>query len=131
MSTNQDTNQTPTTICYCKIYFQVYISHIDTPNDFYVQLSSDALNIENVQAKLQTEVDDMQILENPAAGILCAAPYSLDSVWYRAEILDADDDITTVRFIDFGNTDVIDNSKTQVYLVVKILFLFFLLILMF
>lgn len=28
--------------------------------------------------------------------------------------MDADEDITTVRFVDFGNTDVIDNKTTQV-----------------
>lgn len=56
----------------------------------------------------------MPILENPAAGVLCAAPYSVDQQWYRAQVLDADDDITTVRFIDFGNTDVIDNNTTQI-----------------
>lgn len=29
-------------------------------------------------------------------------------------MLDADEDITTVRFVDYGNTDVINNATTQV-----------------
>lgn len=28
--------------------------------------------------------------------------------------MDADEDITTVRFIDYGNTDVINNKTTQI-----------------
>lgn len=56
----------------------------------------------------------MPVLENPTAGILCAAPFSLDQQWYRAEVLDADDDITTVRFVDYGNTDVISNGTTKI-----------------
>lgn len=28
--------------------------------------------------------------------------------------MDADDDITTVRFVDYGNTDVLNNSTTSV-----------------
>lgn len=35
-------------------------------------------------------------------------------VYIRAEVLDADEDITTVRFVDYGNTDVINNATTQV-----------------
>lgn len=56
----------------------------------------------------------MPVLENPTAGILCAAPFSIDQQWYRAEVLDADDDITTVRFVDYGNTDVISNDTTKI-----------------
>lgn len=55
----------------------------------------------------------MLVLENPSVGVLCAAPYSADHEWYRAQVLDADSDITTVRFVDYGNTDVIENKVTQ------------------
>lgn len=90
------------------------MSHIDSPNEFYLQLYESVNDVEELQATLQQKIPELAILETPSAGMLCAAPYSLDQEWYRAEILDADDDITTVRFIDFGNTDVIDNKMTQI-----------------
>uniref|UniRef100_A0A6P7FIK6 Uncharacterized protein LOC114328275 isoform X2 n=1 Tax=Diabrotica virgifera virgifera TaxID=50390 RepID=A0A6P7FIK6_DIAVI len=92
----------------------VYMSHIDSPSDFYLQFAKNKEDIEILQNELQTMVEEMEVLENPAHGALCAAPYSVDQQWYRAEVLDADEDITTVRFVDFGNTDVIDNNTTKV-----------------
>lgn len=90
------------------------MSHIDSPNEFYLQIYHSLNDIEDLQTTLQDKISEMPVLETPSAGMLCAAPYSADQLWYRAEILDADDDITTVRFIDFGNTDVIDNATTQI-----------------
>ncbi|KAJ8968977.1 hypothetical protein NQ317_001098 [Molorchus minor] len=93
---------------------QVIASHVDSPNEFYLQLSESLAAIDELQLNLQTQALEMPVLENPTAGVLCAAPYSADLQWYRAEVLDADDDITTVRFVDYGNTDVIVNKTTKV-----------------
>lgn len=90
------------------------MSHIDSPNEFYLQLVDSLGAIERLQLTLQEQILELPVLETPSAGIQCAAPFSVDQEWYRAEILDADDDITTVRFIDFGNTDVIDNATTEI-----------------
>lgn len=93
---------------------QVIISHIDTPNDFYLQLNDSLPSIDKLQENLNEQLKDMPELDTRMAGILCAAPYSADQEWYRAKVLDADDDITTVRFVDYGNTDVIDNKTTEI-----------------
>lgn len=92
----------------------VILTHFDTPNEFYLQLSEAAETVEKLQADLQTAAPHLADLENPSAGVLCAAPYSLDQMWYRAQVLDADADITTVRFVDYGNTDVLENGVTFV-----------------
>ncbi|KAF2901435.1 hypothetical protein ILUMI_04750 [Ignelater luminosus] len=97
-----------------KVGVPVILSHIDSPSEFYIQLSEDVVNINNLQMTLQEQVSNFAILENPAAGVLCAAPYSIDQQWYRAQVLDADADITTVRFVDYGNTDVLTNATTEV-----------------
>ncbi|XP_076270545.1 tudor domain containing protein isoform X2 [Rhynchophorus ferrugineus] len=91
----------------------VYVSHIDSPTEFYVQFAQASTTLDELQVKLQKTVEEMPVLETVSVGILCAAPYSVDHQWYRAEVLDADDDITTVRFVDYGNTDVINNKTTQ------------------
>ncbi|KAK5646934.1 hypothetical protein RI129_005398 [Pyrocoelia pectoralis] len=85
----------------------VCLSHADSPNEFYLQLYEAVETIENLQATLQEEVEGYADLENPGAGILCAAQYSVDQQWYRAQILDADGEITSIRFVDYGNTDAI------------------------
>ncbi|KAK9869541.1 hypothetical protein WA026_003297 [Henosepilachna vigintioctopunctata] len=91
----------------------VVLSHIDSPSDFYIQLVDSLVAIDELKQRLQDDVGEMTELESVSVGGLCAAPYTLDQQWYRSQILDADDDITTVRFIDYGNTDVISNDVTQ------------------
>ncbi|KAG5895989.1 hypothetical protein JTB14_005095 [Gonioctena quinquepunctata] len=110
---DEETQQLPKND-FVQVGTPVYTSHVDSPNEFYLQFLEALSEIEELQAKIQTEVSEWSVLESPSAGIICAAPYSGDQQWYRAEILDADDDITTVRFIDFGNTDVIDNKTTEI-----------------
>lgn len=92
----------------------VILTHLDTPSEFYLQLADAAATVEKLQNDLQTAIPTLVDLENPTAGVLCAAPYSLDQLWYRAQVLDADADITTVRFVDYGNTDVLENGVTSV-----------------
>jgi hypothetical protein len=93
---------------------QVVLSHADSPSDFYLQLAESIAAIEQLQTSLQEQIAEMVDMENPVVGVLCTAPYSLDQQWYRAQVLDADADITTVRFVDYGNTDVLDNQTTVV-----------------
>ncbi|KAL0822320.1 hypothetical protein ABMA28_004423 [Loxostege sticticalis] len=89
---------------------QVYISHIDTPGHFWLQMADKVDKIEEIQAELQANAESYTDVENREMGTLCIAKYLADDQWYRAEILDSDSDITTVRFIDYGNTDVLDNQ---------------------
>ncbi|KAI5637875.1 tudor domain-containing protein [Phthorimaea operculella] len=89
---------------------QVYISHIDTPGHFWLQMADKVAKIEEIQAELQANAGTYPDVENRDLGTLCVAKYLADDQWYRAEILDADSDITTVRFTDYGNTDVLDNQ---------------------
>lgn len=92
----------------------VILSHADSPSDFYLQLQEDECIVNNLQCALQEQIDLLDTMENPTAGVLCAALYSVDQQWYRAQILDYDTDIITVRFVDYGNTDVLDNNNTMI-----------------
>lgn len=92
----------------------VILSHADSPSDFYLQLQEDESIVNNLQWALQEQIESLNILENPTAGVLCAALYTVDQQWYRAQILDYDTDIITVRFVDYGNTDVLDNNNTTI-----------------
>ncbi|CAH2090850.1 unnamed protein product [Euphydryas editha] len=89
---------------------QVYISHIDTPGHFWLQMLDISEKLCELQAELQSNAESYTDIENREMGTLCVAKYLADDQWYRAEILDSDSDITTIRFIDYGNTDVLDNQ---------------------
>lgn len=89
---------------------QVYISHIDTPGHFWLQMLDKSDILAKIQAELRENAESYPDIENREMGTLCVAKYIADDQWYRAEILDSDSDITTVRFIDYGNTDVLDNQ---------------------
>ncbi|KAJ2943611.1 hypothetical protein O0L34_g16719 [Tuta absoluta] len=89
---------------------QVFISHIDTPGHFWLQMADKVAKIDEIQTELQANAGTYPDVENRELGTICVAKYLADDQWYRAEILDADSDITTVRFTDYGNTDVLDNQ---------------------
>lgn len=93
---------------------RVVLSHVDSPSDFYLQLNDDVGAIDEMQRGLREEVSNWVSLENPTPGVLCAALYSADQAWYRAQVLDGDSDITTVRFVDYGNTDVLSNNDISI-----------------
>nr|CAD7569116.1 unnamed protein product [Timema californicum] len=85
----------------------VFLSHIESPALFWVQNAGDAAAIEAMQFELQTKADDLQIIETlPDEDTLLAALY--DESWYRAKVLETDNNLITVVFVDYGNTDVID-----------------------
>ncbi|XP_071555768.1 protein tudor isoform X1 [Temnothorax nylanderi] len=95
--------------------FDVCVSHVDSPSQFWLQRMDKIASLDEKQEQLQAEVIDFVAIDGiPEEGTLCVASYSIDDLWYRAEVLDADEDITTVRFIDYGNTDVIDNKASSV-----------------
>lgn len=98
----------------CDSSTQVTITHIDSPGEFYVQLVVNEDCIFTLQADLQEKVVSLPDLETTEIGALCAAKYSVDEQWYRAEVLDADSEITTVRFVDYGNTDVLTSNEGSI-----------------
>ncbi len=46
----------------------------------------------------------------PRKGLVCAARFSSDNLWYRARILRFNDDTVNVVFIDFGNEEAVPRT---------------------
>lgn len=86
------------------------VSHIDSPGQFWLQLMSEMEKLDELGSKIQAEIPNLVDLTNCDIGKTCIAKYSADEQYYRAIILDSDSDIITVRFTDYGNTDVLDNA---------------------
>lgn len=81
----------------------VFITHVDHPNRFYIQLNSDTNALESFQQTLQIIGPQLPPLKNFRAGELCIGKYAFDDGWYRARIIDSDSEITSIQFIDYGN----------------------------
>lgn len=88
-----------------------FITHVDHPNRFYMQLDCDADAIDSIQRNLQIVAPQFPALSDFRAGQMCIAQYTVDEQWYRARIIDTDGEITSIQFIDWGNTDSITNNS--------------------
>lgn len=97
----------------CK--YKVSVSHADSPSQFWLHCTDDFVDFHSKHLQLQDdaltfpEIDG--ILEE---GSLCIILNTINSTWYRAQVLDADEDITTVRLIDHGTTDIINNKSGKI-----------------
>ncbi|XP_050584863.1 maternal protein tudor isoform X2 [Bombus affinis] len=95
--------------------YKVSVSHVDSPSQFWLHYADDILDFHSKHMQLQHEALSFPeidgILEE---GSLCIVLNTINNYWYRAQVLDADEDITTVRFIDHGNTDIINNKSGKI-----------------
>lgn len=88
----------------------VFVSHIDSPCSFWVQRAEDSQEILTLQDELQAAADMLENMSTvPPVGTLCLGMY--DEAWYRAVVLEINSSLVTMRFIDYGNAEVIDTSS--------------------
>lgn len=97
----------------CK--YKISVSHTDSPSQFWLQRTDDFVDYHSKHMQLQNdaltfpEIDG--ILEE---GSLCIVLNTINNFWFRARVLDADEDITSVRLIDHGTTDIINNKSGKI-----------------
>ncbi|CAH0384418.1 unnamed protein product [Bemisia tabaci] len=84
----------------------VICTYVDDVNKFYIQLASECDELEELQSNLQQDILKMMPLIGKSSSIF-AAKYVADDTWYRAEFSSDE----SVRFIDYGNEDAIDEIK--------------------
>ncbi|KFQ83884.1 Tudor domain-containing protein 6, partial [Phoenicopterus ruber ruber] len=93
----------------------VYVSHVNDPSDFYVQLESDEAQLNSISESLNNRTQ----AKNPCgqlfqAGDLISAVYSEDSLWYRAVVKEkTSDNLISIQYIDYGNTSVINVDQAH------------------
>lgn len=86
----------------------VYLSWVDNPGDFWVQLSSAEDLLEQLSEELQEVYSHQQPLAQPIPGAFVVAKFSHDRKWYRSLVLKVfEDQRVRVLFIDYGNTDIV------------------------
>ncbi|KAM6279778.1 LOW QUALITY PROTEIN: tudor domain-containing protein 6 [Porphyrio hochstetteri] len=93
----------------------VYVSHVNDPCDFYVQLESDEAQLNSISESLNNGTQ----VKNPCgqlfqAGDLISAVYSEDNLWYRAVVKEkTSEHLLSVQYIDYGNTSVINVDQVH------------------
>ncbi|KAL7735237.1 hypothetical protein ACLKA6_016144 [Drosophila palustris] len=85
------------------------LSHCDNPAHFYVHPMDALPKIKRLTENLQIISPSMPQLLEIVNGADCISMYSMDKLWYRAKIIDAE--LMVLQFIDFGNTDCVSDAK--------------------
>eukprot|EP00058_Branchiostoma_floridae_P024135 XP_002609625.1 hypothetical protein BRAFLDRAFT_125037 [Branchiostoma floridae] len=94
---------------------ELAVTHSVTPNQFFCQLLRDFQDIDDLSEKLQQFYSAAQSsISYPEVGMRCCALYSEDSMWYRAVITDVLEQQVEVKFVDFGNTEMLDLTDIRV-----------------
>uniref|UniRef100_A0A8C5T8R7 Tudor domain containing 6 n=1 Tax=Malurus cyaneus samueli TaxID=2593467 RepID=A0A8C5T8R7_9PASS len=93
----------------------VYVSYVNDPQDFYVQLGSDEVQLNNILESL----NNGKSVKDPCGqlfqvGDLISAVYSEDSRWYRAVVKEkTSHNLIRVHYIDYGDTSVISVDQAR------------------
>ncbi|KFM61406.1 Tudor domain-containing protein 1, partial [Stegodyphus mimosarum] len=95
-----------------------YITVVNSPQDFYIQLSSCEDSLADLSSKLsdvcEAMTDSKTTVQNPCVGLACCAKFSEDNNWYRAEILNLTDTTASVLFVDYGNVDDVPKTSLKI-----------------
>lgn len=93
----------------------VILSHIENPSLFYVQQVATAGNLSNLITDMNMTYrsdpgNTLYQVYVPYVGMVCAAQYTVDRQWYRAEVLSLPGGaMVEVQYVDFGNKEVLHN----------------------
>jgi len=78
----------------------VFVSHVTSPAEFWIQYESDTSYIEEMENRL-LEAKNFPLLDAVVEGAVCAAEFT-DGLWYRARVVQVTDGVE-VLFFDYGN----------------------------
>ncbi|XP_015245986.1 PREDICTED: tudor domain-containing protein 1 [Cyprinodon variegatus] len=99
--------------------FHPHVAAVISPSLFYLLRSTevDQKKIQKVMMDLDTYCNTYQptlsseMKSSPAAGAACCAQYSEDKIWYRAVILEVDENEIGVIYADYGNIEKVPRSR--------------------
>lgn len=90
---------------------QVTVVFATSPVDFYCQDLQTSHTLNEVMEKLAQYCPTAPSISSPAVGQPCAALYSADECWYRAEVVEITGSQALVQFVDYGNSEVVNLSS--------------------
>ncbi|XP_052057954.1 uncharacterized protein LOC127698468 isoform X6 [Mytilus californianus] len=96
---------------------EVFVSWIDNPHCFWIQLAetTDSLNelVEKIQEEYTSGSSSRSAVEKAEVGMQVIAQFTDDNAWYRAYIESIDAGKYCVRFIDYGNSDKVEMERLR------------------
>ena len=90
--------------------FTVLVTEFSSPDEFYVHTADLAGKVDELCSALCTHFtsnESQPLTQPPGVGSLVCAKFSQDGAWYRVKVLKHSSDSYHVRFIDFGNVEVV------------------------
>ncbi|KAL4236389.1 Tudor domain [Mactra antiquata] len=87
---------------------EVYVSHVNSPGDFYVQLVSDEDELNVLMEKVAVyETSGVSLsIDKVKVGQAVIAKYSEDDTWYRGEVVAINEGKAEIHYVDYGNTEL-------------------------
>lgn len=86
-----------------------------SPSQIYLFLDSNLQKLYEMNAKLNEHYSSMEnqqkLKTTPKVGDLCVSRFSVDGVWYRAEVEAVSGQKVAVRYVDFGNREEVDTRS--------------------
>ncbi|KAL0271030.1 UNVERIFIED_CONTAM: hypothetical protein PYX00_008272 [Menopon gallinae] len=89
---------------------RVYISHVTSPNEFWVNEERICQELITFQEKIQNICAEGSPKKDVRVGDIVGGIFT-DQLWYRMKVLGIEDKIVDVQFIDYGNSLKIDTSE--------------------
>lgn len=90
---------------------KVYVTAIESPLCFYCQISGSEDKLAALMSEMSAMYDSISdhnlAVTSASIGDICCAQFSVDNQWYRAVIEGNCADNLTVRFIDYGNMEIL------------------------
>ncbi|XP_071116873.1 uncharacterized protein [Haliotis cracherodii] len=93
-----------------------FLAYMEVDGSFYLQLSSEEDKLTELTEALQAEYSETggERIFGLKPGITCCAKFTEDDAWYRAVVESTAEEQVTVRFVDYGNTDVLMMERLAV-----------------
>ena len=97
---------------------EVAMAHVNSPQLFFCHLVESVEQLEVMMTQLDQQYtalkeSDLQLL-HARVGTICAAQYSEDNSWYRAEVTAAEKGKYKVKFVDYGNGEWLTANKLKI-----------------
>jgi len=104
--------------------YEAMLAHIEDPGEFYIHtVCEDNKEIDNLQHKMTEYYRTARISFKSkeeakfCVGLFCAAFYDADEKWYRAKVIDwnedNDSDLVSIQYVDYGNMALVHFSMLQ------------------
>ena len=87
--------------------YSMYIAYIDSPSNFFCQLSSEYDRLDSLMAEIADFYNAHTLEPLLEEGAYCVAQYSHNFAWYRGRIISILPEGALVNFIDYGNSEIV------------------------